>query len=578
MTTPRPEHPRPQFYRKDWLSLNGTWKFAFDRGNSGEERGFFEGKEPFEHAILVPFAPEAELSGIGYTDFMSSVWYRRSVILSADQLSQRVFLHFGAVDYRCTVAVNGIPCGTHTGGYSSFCFDISEQLREGENWIVVHAEDDVRSGKQARGKQSKSFFSAVCDYTRTTGIWQSVWLEFVPQTRIEKAFVTADAATGNASFRIDIKNAGDNCTLQTELFYEGTKKAERTICVHEGSNQFEIQIDSPELWSAGDGRLYDIRYMLLLDGKSVDQVESYFGFRTVSIEKSALCINGEIVFQRLVLDQGFYPQGIYTAKDEEELKRDIELSMSLGFNGARLHEKVFEERYLYWADKLGYLVWGEYANWGLDISQFDILADVIPEWIEVVERDFNHPSIIGWCPFNETWDYEHKRQDNRILSMIYNVTKVLDSSRPVIDTSGNYHVKTDVYDIHDYEQDVGVFAENYGRFDEGAVYERYTDRQKYEGQPYFVSEYGGMWWAPGQEGGWGYGKAPESEGEVIERYVGLTAALMDNPSICAFCYTQLYDVEQEQNGLYTYGREKKFSEKSYEKIRTQNQKKAAIER
>lgn len=302
----------------------------------------------------------------------------------------------------------------------------------------------------------------------------------------------------------------------------------------------------------------------------IDAVQSYFGFRTVELRDHAIWLNGRPVFQRLVLDQGYYPDGIYTAPTDADLKRDIERSIALGFNGARLHQKVFEERFLYWADQLGYLVWGEQASWGLDLTTSEGLVHFLPEWLEVVERDCNHPSIVGWCPFNETWDQVHRRADKRVLEAVYLATKAADPTRPVIDTSGNYHARTDIYDVHDYEQDVNIFAARYGAVTRETVYEPYPDRQHYEGQPYFVSEYGGAWWAPGRKKGWGYGKAPESEAEFARRYESLTRALMENPNICALCYTQLYDVEQEQNGLYTYERAPKFSPGIYEQIRAAN--------
>jgi hypothetical protein len=259
------------------------------------------------------------------------------------------------------------------------------------------------------------------------------------------------------------------------------------------------------------------------------------------------------------------------------LRRDIEISLELGFNGARLHEKIFEPRFLYWADRLGYLVWGEHANWGLNITNPMGLERFLPEWLEAVERDFNHPSIVGWCPFNETWDLNGTRQDNEVLRMVYRVTKQLDPTRPVIDTSGNYHVETDIFDVHDYDQNPDTFQARYEPMKSGGpVFESFPDRQRYEGQPYFVSEYGGIWWNPGQIGeeGWGYGERPKSEAEFLDRYTRLTTTLLENPKICAFCYTQLYDVEQEVNGLYTYDRKPKFDPAI---IRAVNSRPAAIE-
>ena len=255
--------------------------------------------------------------------------------------------------------------------------------------------------------------------------------------------------------------------------------------------------------------------------------------------------------------------------------------MKLGFNGARLHEKMFEPRFLYWADKLGYLVWGEHANWGLDVTEPEQIMHFLPEWIEGVERDMAHPSIIGWCPFNETWDNQDgRRQCDDVLRVTYLATKAIDPTRPVIDTSGNYHVMTDIYDVHDYEQDPQKFSEYYSRIAEGIVVdqtervEAWKNRQKYQGEPFFVSEYGGIYWNAEDENGWGYGNAPKKENEFLERYDGLTTSLLENPYVLGFCYTQLYDVEQEKNGLMTYDRRFKFDPEIIRKI---NQKKAAIE-
>ena len=323
----------------------------------------------------------------------------------------------------------------------------------------------------------------------------------------------------------------------------------------------------------GKGNLYDLT--LTFCG---DTVQSYFGLREVRLDDRRFLLNGRSVFMRLVLDQGFYPDGIYTAKDEQALIRDVELSMAAGFNGARLHEKVFEPRFLYHCDRMGYIVWGEYPNWGADHSDPRALAPFLQEWIEAVERDFNHPSIIGWCPFNETWDYDGRRQWNEFLRTVYRATKAIDPTRPCIDTSGNYHVETDIYDLHDYEQNVDVFHAQYDKLaTENELFDRHHDHggaQIWKGEPVFLSEYGGIRWAGEDAVGWGYGEAPKTEAEFKARYKGLTDTLLDNPRMCGFCYTQLYDVEQELNGLYTYGREPKFDMDFFKAV---NSRKAAIE-
>ena len=327
------------------------------------------------------------------------------------------------------------------------------------------------------------------------------------------------------------------------------------------------------LWESGNGRLYDLQLQLVRDGEVLDSLSSYFGMRSVSFDGMRFLLNGKPVFQRLVLDQGFYPDGVYTAPDDEALRRDIELSMAMGFNGARLHQKVFEPRFLYWADRMGYMVWGEMASWGLDISEIGAANAFLKEWPDVMTRDFSSPAIVGWCPFTETWDYQGRRQNDDVLRLVYRLSKALDPTRPVIDTSGNYHVETDIYDVHDYEQDPAVFAAHYGP---GSVpiYERFPDRQCYQGQTVFVSEYGGIRWSD-DISSWGYGEAPKTEQEFLDRYRRLTDALLDNPDHFGFCYTQLTDVEQEQNGLYTFDRRPKFDPAL---IRAINARKAAMEK
>jgi len=566
---PRKEHPQPQMERANWMNLNGEWDFCFDFGQSGIDRKLYE-KKGLEQKIIVPFCPESDLSGIGYKDFIPAVWYQRAVTLAKEQLTGRVLLHFGAVDYACQVWVNGKKAGEHKGGYTSFTFDITAFATEGENNITVYASDNHRNGRQPSGKQSREYYSHDCDYTRTTGIWQTVWLEFVPANYIKLVRFYPNIKEGTLTIQAVTKGNG---LLQAEAFYEGRSSGCAEAQTSGGNVTLKVALTELHLWEAGAGRLYDLELSF-----GEDRVKSYFGMRNVEIQGERFLINGKSVFQRLVLDQGFYPDGIYTAPSDEALKKDIELSLAAGFNGARLHQKVFEARFLYYCDRLGYIVWGEQANWGLDYSAPDGLKHFLPEWMEALERDFNHPAIVGWCPFNETWDYEGRRQDNALLSIVYRMTKQYDTTRPCIDTSGNYHVETDIYDLHDYEQDVEKFAAKYQPFAEGgALEETHPERQTpIEGVPVFISEYGGIKWdvVKTDEKSWGYGDGPGTEEEFINRYRGLTDALLDNPRMFGFCYTQLYDVEQETNGLYTYKREPKFDMAVFKEI---NGRKAAVE-
>ena len=586
MNIPRAEHPNPQWERETWKNLNGPWEFEFDFGCSAVERRLWE-KERFDREILVPFCPESRLSGIGYTDFINGVAYRKNFELSQEELSGRVLLHFGAVDYEASVYVNGTLVGSHKGGYTSFCFDITKHVAPGPNTLFVAVKDDVRSGLQPKGKQAHLYASSGCDYTRTTGIWQTVWLEFVPERHIQSAKYYPDPANGKVTVTGLVQGQG---TLQLTALWEDKPVGEAALSVEDGFFTAQLDLSETHLWEPGKGGLYTL---LLSFGE--DRVKSYFGLRTAKFQGRKFLLNGKSLFQRFVLDQGFYPDGIYTAPTEENLVKDIQLSFAAGFNGARLHEKVFEARFLYHCDRLGYLVWSEYPNWGLDHAHPLSTETYLNQWSEAVERDFNHPAIIGWCPFNETWGYREEREKNALLSSLYKLTKRLDPTRPCIDSSGNYRILSEVYDIHDYDQDTQSFqarwdgltdriretggvipAEDpfFNSAPEGPSGRAPFFNQPYDNQPIFVSEYGGIRWPDDTVEGWGYGNAPATPEEFFARYKGLTEALLNNPEIFGFCYTQLYDVEQEVNGLYTYGRAQKFDISLIQKI---NQQKAAIE-
>ena len=569
---PRPEYPRPQWVRADWLNLNGEWEFAEDPDLSGEEGGWASGR-PLAGRIVVPFAPESRLSGIGKTDFMPCVWYRRVFRVPETWEGKRVLLHFGAVDYEASVWVNGRLVGEHRGGYSPFHFDITQHLRAGDNELVVRAVDDTRSPLQPSGKQSDRRESYRCLYTRTTGIWQTVWLEAAPQVRLDRARLVPDLDGRRLLLRVWVEGGGGGFVVAAAAQSEGETIAADEAPADGGAATLVLGLPEVRPWSPEDPFLYHLEVTLRGGAETVDRVESYFGMRKVHLAPPAIHLNHRPVFQRLVLDQGYYPDGIYTAPDDTALRRDIELSKAMGFNGARLHEKVFEPRFLYWADRLGYLVWGEYPNWGLDHSHPEALERMLPEWLEVLARDFNHPSIVGWCPFNET--PADQRPD--LLRTIHRATKAIDPTRPVIDTSGYVHVETDVDDCHSYEQDPEKFAALFRDFAAGgAPYRNSEHDAPHRGQPYFVSEYGGIWWNPGQKDdrAWGYGDRPTSAEEFLSRYRALTETLLNHPRMCGFCYTQLYDIEQEVNGLYTYDRQPKFDPAA---IRAINEQKAAVE-
>ena len=559
---PRSEHPNPQFYRDNWVNLNGTWDFEIDYGVSGHERGMEMIDYKMNGKITVPFCPESKLSGIEHKDFMNCVWYKRVIEVTEEQLQGRVIVHFGAVDHEATVYVNGKQAGIHVGGYVSFELDITKLLNVGDNVLTVRAHDDVRNPLVARGKQSEKYYSHECDYTRTTGIWQTVWLEFKPNDFVKSVKYYPNSTTGSVNMEVQLVGSQ---TLKAEVFYEGKLMGSKEFACHTGTEAFCIDLAETHLWEIGCGRLYDV---VLTYGE--DKVKSYFGLRSIRIDGRKLLINNKPVFLRQVLDQGFYPDGIYTAPSDEELKGDIERSMALGFNGARLHEKVFEPRFLYHCDRMGYIVWGEFPDWGIDYSRSDAITGILPQWVEEIRRDFNHPAIIGWCPSNEVYNLSFQRG---VIETLYNVTKALDPTRIAIDASGGYHVNTDILDIHDYELPhiLKAFYEQFFMQEDPDFYKK--GDYKYNGGPVFISETGGIGFSDAADT-WAYHDIPKTKEAFFERFKGCIEALLFNENICGFCYTQLTDIEQERNGMYTYDRVPKLDPKMVHAVLSQ---KAAME-
>ncbi len=578
-TQPRPEHPRPQFQRNTWLNLNGIWNFAIDVGQSGEAKGWPQNPAELDRVITVPFCPESSLSGIQYTDFMPSVWYHRTLDIPDEWTDKRVLLHFGAVDYHCKAWVNGHLIGQHYGGSSSFTYDITDALTSNANHLVVCANDDTRSGDQPSGKQCPDLYSRGCHYTRVTGIWQTVWLEAVPESRMETVRIVPDLDSSRFVLTPTFKNAHRGHTFRAVLLNGKEEVAVSTMPATSGA-AMSLRIKNPQPWSPDNPHLYDLRFELRDGDTIIDTVNSYAGLRKFHIEGHKFYLNNTPIFLRLVLDQGFYPDGIWTAPSDDMLKGDIEKSLAVGFNGARLHQKVFEERFHYWADKLGYLTWGEYCDWGMNFGSPQSIHNQQREWREIVQRDLNHPSILAWTPYNETRGgaTNHFEAHRRAVQETYDLTRALDPSRPCHDTSGYVHVCTDIYTVHDYEQDPVKFKATYApvspddwentpiRFPELNV--------PYQGQPYVVDEYGGTWWDPNaveteqaadRKSSWGYGKRPTDIEEVYHRIEKLTAILLNHPNIAGYCYTQLTDIEQEQNGIYTYDRQEKFDAKRLKK-------------
>lgn len=608
---PRPEYPRPQFTRRDWLCLNGTWQFELDQGDSGLDRGLRT--RALAGRITVPFCPESKLSGVENTDYLNAVWYRRDVAIPAKWKGRRILLHFQGCDYDTFVWANGVEVGRHRGGMTPFTVDLTEVATAGKKvTLVVRARDNARESMPS-GKQAWMHGNSGCHYTRTTGIWQTVWLEPVPlRAHLQRPKITPDVA--NRRFVIEQPVAG----AQAGLVFRARLRDAKGMVGEAGCLCGEgfyprldlcIPAERVRLWSPEDPHLYEIELELAdaATGAVIDRAESYAGLRSVFIDGYAIKLNGRAVFQRLVLDQGYYADGILTAPTDAALVRDIMLSKEAGFNGARLHQKVFEERFLYHADRLGYLVWGEFSDWGLGGTEAvrgwwkqddgtivrggnhngaNYPATFVTQWLEALQRDFNHPSIIGWCPLNES----HRRIDERIINhddvmrAMFLATKLYDPTRPVLDISGYAHTvpEADLYDSHDYDQNPKTFKARH----DGLLGDKPYSVDNFwhssipwrKGQPYFVSEFGGIRWNPRAKAGttsWGYGNAPRTLEEFYARFEGLCAALLDNPRMFGYCYTQLTDVFQEQNGIFFFDRKKKYN---LARVRAAQMRPAAIER
>lgn len=585
-TFPRPEYPRPQLRRDDWLNLNGEWQFEIDWADTGLERGV--NVRELTGSILVPFAPESTASGIGQTDFMAAVWYRRTVRIPREWAGQDLLLHFGAVDHDTTVWANGVEVARHRGGFTSFTADITAATTAGSDVTIVVRARDTRDEPQARGKQATEYGNSACYYTRTTGIWQTVWLEPVPTSRIRSLRITPQLAAGRFDIVVPLQGARPGLTLDIQILDAAGPIATASVRADldlAPSLSVTIPEERVRPWSPSDPHLYDIIATLRERDEVIDQVASYAGLRSISIHGNRVLLNGEPVFQRLVLDQGLWPDSLMTAPSDEALVRDIQLAMNAGFNGARLHQKVFEERYYFHADRLGYLVWGEFGDWGAIDRTANAAhnqqptASFITQWIEAIDRDYNHPSIIGWCPLNETYQTLGDRITplDDVTAGMYLATKLADPTRPVVDASGYSHrVRgADIYDAHDYEQDPQLFAHNHAHTAEGQPFTNVHPAGgvvsiPYAGQPYFVSEYGGIWWNPeiakdgigahdaGRVGSWGYGQRVADAEGWMTRFAGLTTVLLDSPFPFGYCYTQLTDTFQEENGIYTADRRPKF--------------------
>ncbi len=569
---PRPEYPRPQLVRDRWTNLNGEWHFAFDDEDVGLEERWQEvtperlaGSSPFDRRIVVPYCYQSKLSGIGDTAFHDVVWYART--FAAERApDEATILHFGAVDYRATVWVNGLEVARHEGGHTPFEADVTHALRDGENVLVVRAEDPSEDLTIPRGKQYWKELSESIFYTRTTGIWQTVWLEPMHRVHIASLRITPDVDSGSVLVEVGLSRQEQGLRLRARISREMATVVDDLVSVRSGRVTRRFPLGSARersaLWSPEHPNLYDLHLEVVRpDGTVVDAVDSYFGMRKVEARGGRVYLNNRPYYQRLVLDQGYFPEGILTAPSAEDLRRDIELAKEMGFNGARKHQKVEDPQYLYLADTLGFLVWGEMAN-AYEFSE-EYVARIAREWQEAVRRDYNHPCIVAWVPVNESWGVPglgtDRRQVEHLLAM-YHLTRSLDQTRLVVSNDGWEHALTDLCTIHDY-RDAPALVRDYATPESSVAAEPaarpiYCAGFGYRGEPILITEFGGIAFQADRERGWGYSTVADSE-ELLRRYEALIGAILSSETVQGFCYTQLTDVEQEVNGLLTYDRRPK---------------------
>ena len=584
---PRPEYPRPQFERADWINLNGKWSFDFDFSKSGIERELFS-SQGFEKSIIVPFCPESPLSGVNHKDFINAMWYQRAISIPSTWDGKRILLNFGGVDYKSTIYINGKKVFVHYGGSSSFSVDITSFVDAGTtNNLVVFVEDELRSKLQTGGKQSLRLNSYSALYTRVTGIWQTVWLEAVSKSGLKNCRITPDLDNKQFVFEPTFYDFEQKTSFKVRIL-DGGKEIFSQQAPSSNSSFIYAKLKNVKTWSPESPFLYDIEFSVIdSKGQIIDKVNSYAGMRKVEIRGNGFYLNNEPYYQRLVLDQGYYPDGQWTAPNDAQLKRDIELGKKAGFNGARLHQKVFEQRYLYWADKLGYLTWGESASWGMDWTNQVAARNMFTEWEECVARDYNVPSLVAWSPLNECWVDDAEGQRSRLTTDLYFMTKRLDRTRPVVTASGGFHTGfQDIYTEHTYRQDPVLLYNSLVGGEEGKPLVRRPEiSAPYNGEPYILDEFGGIQWikemetpeVSDQKEFWGYGEAPKTIEEFYKRLEDQVNVVLSLDHIVGFCYTQIVDVELEKNGIYTYDRNDKFDIDRIYKIFTKSREQAKEE-
>ena len=586
----RSEYPRPQLVRENWLNLNGEWDFAFDDNNVGLKEKWYKVTQKLNQKIQVPFAFQTKLSGINDPDFHDFVWYKRTFEIPESMKGKRIKLHFGAVDYKAFVYINEQFVGEHEGGHTPFSFDITDYLTDGINCVVVRVEDPSTDETILRGKQYWEEESAGIWYTRTTGIWQTVWLEAVNLTHIEKLKITPLFDTGDVKVEFEIQNEFLNKNVEVSVSFKGQKVAVQTIKSQDVYNRLSLNVFNQKIfrtefhgagwtWTPETPNLFDLE-ITVFDGTTViDDVKSYFGMRKIHTENGVIFLNNKPYYQKLVLDQGYWPEGLLTAPSDEALKLDIELAKEMGFNGCRKHQKVEDPRFLYWADQLGYLVWGECA--AATVYTEEAMGRLTKEWLEIVERDYNHPSIVAWVPINESWGVPqvsvNAQQQHATLAMYY-LIKSLDTTRLVISNDGWEMTKTDICAIHNYSHGQASETQKYDYYKwalstkDSLLSARHHDKWKtyalgyvHDGEPIMLTEFGGIGFKLESVEGWGYTNASNEE-EYLADYERIMRAVFASNALTGYCYTQLTDVEQEINGILTYDRKPKCDLKKINRL------------
>ena len=578
---PRPEHPRPDFMRDTYASLNGTWQFAFDDDNRGlKERWYLPECTALDQTITVPFAYQTKMSGIGPTDEIHPfLWYRRSFLVPDSMRGGRVLLRFGAVDFQAVVYLNGEMVGSHTGGYTPFAIDITRFLKEGENDLCLRVEDEP-DVTQPRGKQYWQRGLMGCWYTPVSGIWQSVYLEGVGETGLDTVHVTPDIDRHMCTVDLTLDHTPD-APLEMEVSVSFEGKPLRRVRLLSDSRRTSIPMDlytQPDLdiihlWSPDHPALYDVDVSIRKDGVQLDHVATYFGMRKVEVREGRIYLNNCPLYQRLILDQGYWPDSLLTPPSDEAIQEDIRYTLAYGYNGARKHQKLEDPRYYYWADRMGLLVWGELPSpYFFSEASIRHLSQTLMDFIE---RDFNHPSIITWVPLNESWGVREIYTDSRqqaLARMLYQTAKAMDGTRMVSVNDGWEQVETDICALHDYADRGEVIREHFARREDVEKHACdwrpcYARGARHTGEEAFlVTEYGGIAFTniglQGDAGGmesWGYHDKVEDEESFFARFQSVTDAIRDIPYCQGYCYTQLTDVMQEINGLLTPDRRPKVS-------------------